>query len=91
MYMLYPAREDRAVLVGMIADGNNEIKRYIGDFIDVFRSLCLYIDARFLHHADGALVHTVGFDARRAGLDQMGFHMPRPTFCHLAAARVAGA
>src|ERR1039458_8271692 len=91
MNLLRLPGKNRAMLVGMTADGDDIVEV---DWPDVFERLRVMpgeVHARFRHDFDGVRVHAVLFDARRIRLDDIAFEMARPALGHLAATGITSA
>jgi hypothetical protein len=86
--LLGKAREDRARLAGVVANGHDEIEGYVDDFVHVFGTLRGQIHTHFLHYAHGKGIQAVSLDTRRIGFEDIAPEQSSPTFRHLAAARV---
>lgn len=85
------AQKCRAVLVGMAANGYNQVKWHVGERVGQFRTLAGNVNTCFSHHLDSVGVHAVGFYACRIWFNPVAKQMPGPTFCHLATTRIPGA
>jgi hypothetical protein len=58
------AGEDRAILCGVIAHGDDHVKVRIRQIPECLRQLCRDVDARFGHDRHGQRVQPVCLDAR---------------------------
>jgi len=79
-------REVGAILLGVIAYGENEIKCYGLIFIDVIGSVAGYINAIFFHHFDGYWIHTMRFNTRTVDLNFSIAKVSYLSLSHLTAA-----
>ena len=85
------AGEEGARLVGVVADGHDEIEIPRRQFRDRLGFVSGDVHAGFGHDLHGAGVQAVDFEAGGEGLDPVAFQRAGPAFGHLAAAGVAGA
>jgi hypothetical protein len=67
------AREYRTGFMRGIANRDNVIERHAIEFFDVLGMLAADIDARFEHHLDRQLVHSMRFNARGVGFNALAF------------------
>ena len=82
----------RALRRGIVAHCNGDIDRVISELVEVFRFQAVRGHAHFLKRANGdGLDDPGGVGAPAEGLELVAGNMPENGFCHLGAARVAGA
>ena len=65
---VFGAREDRTIFLGVVANGDDEIKVSIEILIDAVGCVVGYVDADFTHGANGQWVDGCGADACAIGV-----------------------
>jgi len=81
-----PAGKDRTSLVGMAADGDDEIIGETGQSIERFRLVPGNVDSLLGHDLHGIFVQPIRRDTGRLNVEKVGPEGPGPAFGHLAPA-----
>ena len=67
MARVFGSREDRTIFLGVVANGDDEVKISIEILIDAVGCVVGYVDADFTHGANGEWVDCCRADARAMG------------------------
>jgi hypothetical protein len=84
-------RKNRAVLIRVPANGDDDVKRPVAQGCQRLAGLARDVHAGLSHDFDRARILPVGHQAGGTGVQTLAPQGPGPTFGHLASAAVAGA
>lgn len=91
MQAFHVRRRHGAAIVRITTQGDHVIRLFEKLWIDELRLMMRNVNAHFAHHLHSARIQAVRLDACAMHLHPVSSQMARPSFGHLASARVASA